>query len=308
MKIGTHNGNFHCDDVLAVAILKMVDIDKSTTIVRTRDQKVLDTCDAVVDVGGVYSPETFRYDHHQEGRAGARANGVLYSAAGLVWKHHGLQVCGMDQGSADEVDSSFIQAVCAVDNGQKLYEGGVAAFRQNGRAIHGQSFSSLISSLNPEWTEEKTFDKAFDQAVEIATLFLKRELARVEGLATAKLLTTTALHQRQDKRILVLERYHPWHEVAMTDPEVIYTIFPNEVGTWMVQCVPPSADDHFGKRLPLPEAWAGKREDLADVLGLPGTVFCHPGRFICGHKTREGALKLAELALAHQPEDRPQAA
>ncbi len=34
-------------------------------IFRTRDQKILDTCDVVVDVGGVYDPERHRYDHHQ---------------------------------------------------------------------------------------------------------------------------------------------------------------------------------------------------------------------------------------------------
>ena len=34
-------------------------------IVRSRDQTVLDTCDIVVDVGGVYDPSMQRYDHHQ---------------------------------------------------------------------------------------------------------------------------------------------------------------------------------------------------------------------------------------------------
>lgn len=29
--------------------------------------QVLDTCDIVVDVGGVYNPKTNRFDHHQRG-------------------------------------------------------------------------------------------------------------------------------------------------------------------------------------------------------------------------------------------------
>lgn len=33
---------------------------------RTRDQKLLDECDIVVDVGGVFDPERRRFDHHQK--------------------------------------------------------------------------------------------------------------------------------------------------------------------------------------------------------------------------------------------------
>lgn len=39
---------------------------RDTEIVRSRDQAVLDTCDLVVDVGGVYEPSRHRYDHHQK--------------------------------------------------------------------------------------------------------------------------------------------------------------------------------------------------------------------------------------------------
>ncbi len=48
LKIGTHNGMFHADDLLAVALLKLIYPDAE--IVRTRDAKTLDECDIVVDV------------------------------------------------------------------------------------------------------------------------------------------------------------------------------------------------------------------------------------------------------------------
>ena len=38
MKIGTHNGAFHCDEVLACAMLKRLPEYKEAEIVRTRDQ------------------------------------------------------------------------------------------------------------------------------------------------------------------------------------------------------------------------------------------------------------------------------
>lgn len=63
--IGTHNGVFHADEVLACAMLsKFTQEFKDAKIVRTRDQSILDKMDLVVDVGGVYEPEKKRYDHH----------------------------------------------------------------------------------------------------------------------------------------------------------------------------------------------------------------------------------------------------
>ena len=78
--IGTHNGTFHCDEALACALLRMTkqfaEAGKFSEgllllptcfldVVRTRDPATLDKCTIVVDVGGVYDPETLRFDHHQ---------------------------------------------------------------------------------------------------------------------------------------------------------------------------------------------------------------------------------------------------
>lgn len=64
MKIGTHNGAFHCDEALACAILKALPQYKEAEIIRTRDQAVLDTCDIVVDVGGVFDDEKKRWNFY----------------------------------------------------------------------------------------------------------------------------------------------------------------------------------------------------------------------------------------------------
>lgn len=44
---------FHADEALAIVLLKKLPEYTDWTIVRTRDPKVIDTCDIVVDVGGV---------------------------------------------------------------------------------------------------------------------------------------------------------------------------------------------------------------------------------------------------------------
>jgi uncharacterized UPF0160 family protein len=68
---------------------------------------VLDTMDAVLDVGGIYDPATDRYDHHQRGFEQAFGHGFVtkLSSAGLVYKHYGEEIIakelGLDKEHAD---------------------------------------------------------------------------------------------------------------------------------------------------------------------------------------------------------------
>ena len=50
---------------VCVIYWKCVKISFMLYLYRTRDPKLLEECDIVVDVGGVYDPEKQRYDHHQ---------------------------------------------------------------------------------------------------------------------------------------------------------------------------------------------------------------------------------------------------
>lgn len=103
--IGTHNGTFHCDEALAVYLLKRtktygnagtdaaiahrpVTELSSIDLKRTRDPAVLDTCSIVVDVGGVYDENKQRFDHHQRGFQEVFGHGynTKLSSAGLVYK------------------------------------------------------------------------------------------------------------------------------------------------------------------------------------------------------------------------------
>lgn len=81
---------------------------------------------------------------------------------------------------------------------------------------------------------------------------------------------------------------------------VQFVMYPDEQGTWLLQCVPPTEAprDRFEQRTPLPAMWAGLRgAKLAEVTEVGDSVFCHPGRWICGAGSKEGALALARLAL-----------
>lgn len=106
--IGTHNGTFHCDEALAVYLLRLTKEYASSGecfracewvnteqrgldvgLKRTRDPAALDTCTIVVDVGGVYDEGRQRFDHHQRGFTEVFGHGfnTKLSSAGLVYKY-----------------------------------------------------------------------------------------------------------------------------------------------------------------------------------------------------------------------------
>ena len=78
--IGTHNGVFHPDEIIAIAMI-LADTD-DVSIIRSRDPKELEKADILVDVGGMYDGVKF-FDHHQ-----LTEESELYglSSAGMVAK------------------------------------------------------------------------------------------------------------------------------------------------------------------------------------------------------------------------------
>ena len=102
----------------------------------------------------------------------------------------------------------------------------------------------------------------------------------------------------EDKRILLMDTGMPTEKMIFeNDLPVVYVVSPTNNGQWNVKAIPPTRGD-FGQRVSLPEAWGGlEKAELAKVSGVPDAVFAHPARFICGAGSREGALKMAQLAL-----------
>ena len=111
MRIATHDGSFHADEIFALAALTLH--DENAEIVRTRDRDALAAADVRVDVGFRDDVSTGDFDHHQRDFSATRPNGVGYASFGLVWREHGVRICGGDQEAADVVDATLVQAVDA---------------------------------------------------------------------------------------------------------------------------------------------------------------------------------------------------
>lgn len=290
--IATHDGMFHSDDVFAVAtLLTMLDsVPALTSIVRTRDEALIRKADFVVDVGGVHDEDKNYFDHHQIGGGGKRPDGIPYAAFGLVWKKFGEKVA-LSPEAALLIDQKLVSAVDAGDNGIDIYKkvfSGVEPYLVN----------DYFHSLRPTWKESPdTLDSNFLEAVAIARQILKREIAHAEAFISAEPLVRQAYDVAEDKRLIIFDRYYPHEKTLATYAEPLFVVFPRPDGLWNAKSI--RADSaSFKNRKDFPETWAGKRgEELASVTGVSDALFCHNARFIASAKSKEGAIKLAKLAL-----------
>lgn len=283
----THDSTFHADDVFATATLLMLLKDEAK-VIRTRDEQKIATADFVYDVGGEDDPEKNRFDHHQIGGAGARPNGVPYASFGLVWKKYGEELCGSKE-AADAIDEKLVQAIDAADNG-------VNTFTPSAH-VSPYLIQSFLYALRPSWLEDQDYDKSFHEAVLIAKIVLRREIKRTIDDLIGEKKVFECYQAAEDKRLIVLDAKYPWEEATISYPEPLFVVAPRPDGKWKSEPVF-SKPGSFERRKYFPQAWAGKRdEELQKITGVPDAVFCHNGRFIAVALSKEGALKLAQIAL-----------
>ncbi|KAF7547227.1 hypothetical protein G7046_g9063 [Stylonectria norvegica] len=330
--IGTHNGHFHADEALAVHMLRMLPAYSDSSLVRTRDPKVLETCHTVVDVGGEYDVNRNRFDHHQRGFDTVfPGRNTKLSSAGLVFLHFGRAILAQRLALAEDspdvallytkLYESFVEALDAHDNGISQYDPkAIAAAGIEKRFSQGSfGLGALVGRLNPNWNDPAPADPAAAQAAEDARFLqasqhIGTEFERdLDYYAKAWLPARTVVQQAFDKRtqfepqgrILVIEGQSvPWkdHLYSLEDgtPSVLYVLYAENTAPgakWRIQCVPES-EGSFVSRKPLPEAWRGFRdEELDGITSIPGGVFVHAAGFIGGNKTFEGAKAMAIKAL-----------
>jgi uncharacterized UPF0160 family protein len=291
MKVATHHGSFHADEVFALAALSL--LGEPLEIARTRDADALAAADVRVDVGFASDPASGDFDHHQKGGAGERPNGVRYASFGLVWREYGPRLCGGDADVAARVDLSLVQGVDANDTGQALVVPVVDGVRP-------MTVSGMIGGLNRRWDEELTpaEERArFDAALALAGPIIAREIASAAAAQRAVRIVEEAVGRARDPRLVELDRDVPWEEVVVTQaPDALFVVYPKRQG-WGLEAVPRELGS-FANRRDLPEAWAGlDGPELARLTGVNDALFAHAKRFLAVARSREGIEALAEQAL-----------
>lgn len=301
--IGTHDGIFHSDEVVACAILALYHHNEQIEIIRSKNVAFLFSkeVDIMVDVGGGF------YDHHQPGGNGKRENDVPYASAGIVWREYGKEVihkcsCELYGNSTDyivshvfeDIDEKLIQEVDKEDNGIPTY-------------VHTFSF---ISSFLPVYNSSHySFDEGFNLALNVAIQILEHAIFESIGKMDAQKAISKMIKNNGiiDYHILEIpSQTFPWLEPVtfhnnttscFGDSQLIYfVIFPYPSGGWAAQCVPPSLGSKYEQRVPFPKEWAGQTDRLTEISGIKDAIFCHNGCFFVKATSKEGVIALCRKA------------
>lgn len=327
--IGTHNGIFHCDEILAIFMLQQLPQYRNTRIVRTRDESVLANCDIVVDVGSVFDPKRFRFDHHQKTfqhtlsslrpELSEKWSKVRLSSAGLIYTFFGEQVIreilkrekGVDVTDEclrkvyEKLYEFFIQEIDGIDNG-------VPQFPDEPVYRISTDLSSRVGTFNSQWNSTDEFDE-MAQFEKAKTLVGAEMTDKVLYYGTvwwpARSIVDEAIRNRHKTHssgeIIELSQMAPWKQ-HLYDLEKVYDIegkikyclasaAPND---WRVICVSVTATSFVCRRF-LPEPWRGVRDDqLRGIAKCADARFCHATGFIGGAGSREGVLEMAAKSLA----------
>jgi uncharacterized UPF0160 family protein len=330
--IGTHSGTFQADEAMGVWMLRQTPEYRNAKVVRSRDLKVLDPLDIVIDVAGVYDHDKCRYDHHQRGyderfdegkEATDGGRCTKLSASGLVYRHYGEDVIRAYYPSLSDdhlnlvytkLYNSLLEALDAVDTGVEMAPEGVDLLYKDTTGL-----SSRVSRLNPRWNEVDAngqppiMDERFELASKLCGEDFMAVLTKIaESDIPARGFVEKAVLARKEtdpsgEIIKLSSGGLPWrgylYEMEKehgVDPLIKFVLYTDQAGMWRVQAVTVEGKA-FENRLGLPEEWRGVRDqDLEGISKIPGSKFVHAAGFIGGNETYEGALEMARVALTRK--------
>jgi uncharacterized UPF0160 family protein len=280
MKLVTHDGKFHTDDVFASAILTAIYPDAE--LIRSRDPKVIDAGSIVYDVGGQYDPTTERYDHHMTVEQGApvRSTGGKYSSVGLIWRfyhHEFITHClgdtrGVDFPAVFQAIDQIIATIDAVDNGEYF-------------VLQPISIFDVISTLSHA--------NEFDLAVEVAYKYLRTKVIyEAERISIRKRIDEAWTNRFSDHTLIVSEGPVDGEYVYDSYPSVLFIIQSKPDGSHRLSCV--TRPNSFENKRDLPKEWLDPlwfRDN-----GIQDMRFVHPGLFTAGFGSLETVTKMAKYA------------
>ncbi len=305
IRVVTHSGSFHSDDVFACATLSLwaERQGKRLDIKRTRDEKFFAQADMVVDVGMEHNGVRNRFDHHQKGGAGARENnpisqgfdgaGIPHASFGLVWQKFGTEVCN-SQEIAKMVDERLVAPIDARDNGVNIST-------PNEFKVTEYRVGDAISNFNPTWLENESLtDKIFQKVLILAKEILQREIAKAKSELEGARMTKEEIEKQNNPEILVLEKYTDWEKEVSKHKNIKFVVYKHRNGSdWAMQTGRDDLENYDSNRATFPQSWQGLRDgELANVINIKDAVFCTNGGWYAVARSKDSALKMAQMALA----------
>lgn len=208
-ELTVHGGLFHLDDVLCAVLCRLN--DPACRIIRSNKPDLeadgLGIWRAIADVGGVYDPERWLFDHHQDRYTPDSDPKTVRAAVGRLWDA---------LGDSDKYPtlSAYIHAVDLHDTGVLWTPLGV------------------VGSFAPNWDDQFSMDEGFEAAVK-HVLNLVRQIVRKDQSAAR---AAEELDKAPVKDgIVTLDRFLPWQDWVRNHPEVKAVVSPGrESGEWNI--------------------------------------------------------------------------
>ena len=232
MKVYTHAGLFHADEVTAYTIIKMCYNSTDVSFNRLTDLSDIPSDGIVVDIGRKYDHTNKLYDHHQDWIP--RKNGVPYASAGLIWLHYGKRVISMftDIDKTEDIDAihervdrNLIQGIDAHDADNNYSLKAVCGAGE----VRVHSLSNIISSFNSDDVKSETSQYfAFIDAADLVKSIISKEIKRaIKHLETEKKFDDLHETMYEDK-VIILKESLPWKEIVHEKyPDALYVIAPS---------------------------------------------------------------------------------
>lgn len=283
----THNGTMHADEVFATAFLSLL-FDNFKVARVSEIPKDISTNAIIYDIGKE------KFDHHQS-NARIRDNGIKYSSFGLLFEEYGLQYLKKlklknTKAIYNYFVKDFIEAIDAIDNG---------SFPEVKSKYKIKTVSDVIKLFNPSYGSNDNENEQFIKAVLFAKTILNEELKNVIGKVEANRKVKAILNKTKGP-ILILNEYLPYEETVLTSlsgKKIKLAIYPSNRGGYGIKTIPISTTDKTS-RVYFPKTWGGlTNDDLEEITGVKGSLFCHINRFLMTARDLDVAIKLAEITI-----------
>lgn len=266
VRVFTHDGSFHADEVFAIAILELCSKIEITEIVRTRDQMRIDKAlhdpaSIVIDVGLKHDPKNLNFDHHQEGE--------VQSSATLVWKHFWNDIPGVDHSVAKTIHMHLLDGIDRWDRGYF-----------NNKPIEILNVCQIINSFNRKTTNEYYQFTQFRAAIEMARIILINEIyGATLFVETQRIWDRKKLNE--DETVAYLDEYCKNWRSRGSKENLKMIVWPED-NEFCIASV-----DSVRYPIAIPDEITPMSPAMAQIS------FLHPKRWICKVKTRDLAMRIA---------------
>lgn len=290
VRVITHNGAFHADEVFAVALLdlvrknkwkfgghEMMILNRSRNLEEIAKYKEEEPETFILDVGGKYDPDNFCFDHHHNGNMPA-TNLLLFD---WLQKEGKLSFISEDKRVLKRI-KSFLFGISDFDTNNENILNEWKVFGEKrcnyNKDVFYRTVSDVISGFNRDINNDSEQMSAFHNAKNFAETVLENEIYNAKQFI--KSLDEMEADLKFDDGVLAV--FSKYNMVWKDSKRWFYAIMPNTQGYMFLTI---DSEKH-----PLPS-----KEDMLKVAD--DLIFRHEGNFIAVFKTEDSCKKVYDELL-----------